>query len=644
MNVRNRIAHIYARTGLAGQLLRDRAGNTLAMIAAGLFPLLALVGGGIDMGRSYLSQSRLQQACDAGVLAARKKLGSQIVLTGTVPAEVQTIGDKFFNQNFRSGSYGTKNRTFAMTLESDFAISGVAHIDVPTSIMYLFGHSNVAIDVKCAAKLNFSNTDVMFVLDTTGSMAQLTSDNIPRIDVLKKVVKDFHTQLEGSKAPGTRLRYGFLPYSANVHVANILKSDWMADKWTYQSRTPNTPTESTVAKYSVTYTKLGGTIEYKTYPKSTVCPSDTKNSDYDSTVEVNKSPHEYYYESMTNGIDYNCTLEDGFYTITGNQFTNYAERSTYKYVGDGPYYTYTYKYRPVEVDVTALKGATGQDAPIYGSVQAEIEGNSNSTASNPYSISNTGCVEERETYEITDWANVDLTRALDLDIDLVPTPGQARTQWRPMLPGLIFERTIDGNGSGTFSVPAVDTSAYYLNPMWAGFSSCPAPARKMGEMTSSDVQSYLDTLIPVGATYHDIGMIWGGRILSPTGLFASENADISGKPTSRHMIFLTDGETSTFDIGYGTYGIDGLDRRRWRSQAESGISLDEVVEKRFGVACEEVKKRNITVWLIGFGTTLNPVMTACAGPGHYFEASTASQLGDVFSKIAAQMGDLRISK
>ena len=74
------------------------------------------------------------------------------------------------------------------------------------------------------------------------------------------------------------------------------------------------------------------------------------------------------------------------------------------------------------------------------------------------------------------------------------------------------------------------------------------------------------------------------------------------------------------------------------------MSLDEVVEKRFAVACAEAKKRNITVWVIGFGTTLNPVMTECAGPGRYFEAQDAAALSDVFSKIAAQLGDLRVSK
>jgi hypothetical protein len=38
-------------------------------------------------------------------------------------------------------------------------------------------------------------------------------------------------------------------------------------------------------------------------------------------------------------------------------------------------------------------------------------------------------------------------------------------------------------------------------------------------------------------------------------------------------------------------------------------------------------------------------MTECAGPGHFFEAiKDSAELQDVFSKIAAQMGDLRVSK
>lgn len=44
-----------------------------------------------------------------------------------------------------------------------------------------------------------------------------------------------------------------------------------------------------------------------------------------------------------------------------------------------------------------------------------------------------GCIKERDTYEINDYGNVNLNRALDLDIDHVPDPAYPATQWRPML-------------------------------------------------------------------------------------------------------------------------------------------------------------------------------------------------------------------
>ncbi|MEJ2459441.1 MAG: Tad domain-containing protein, partial [Novosphingobium sp.] len=140
------------------------------IVAAAIAPLLALIGGGIDMGRSYVSETRLQQACDAGVLAARKALGSQVVTTGVVPYSVSIIGNRFFNVNFPSGAYGSTDRAFTMTLEADYSISGNASANVPTTIMRVFGQESVPIAVNCEAKLNFSNTDVMMVLDTTGSM------------------------------------------------------------------------------------------------------------------------------------------------------------------------------------------------------------------------------------------------------------------------------------------------------------------------------------------------------------------------------------------------------------------------------------------------------------------------------------------
>jgi hypothetical protein len=65
---------------------------------------------------------------------------------------------------------------------------------------------------------------------------------------------------------------------------------------------------------------------------------------------------------------------------------------------------------------------------------------------------------------------------------------------------------------------------------------------------------------------------------------------------------------------------------------------------RFAIACNEVKKRNITVWVIGFGTTMNDVMKDCAGDGRWFQADDAEELSETFEQIAKSMAELRVSK
>lgn len=632
--------------GVLRRLARDTSGNTLALIAAGVVPLLALVGGGVDMGRSYLAQSRLQQACDAGVLAARKKLGSDIVVGGEMPTAVAETGQRFFNVNFGDGSYGTRNRAFALTLEPDNSISGTARVDVPTTIMNLFGYANVMLAVECQAKLNFSNTDIMFVLDTTGSMLEVNpGDSQPRIDVLRDTVKSFHAQMESSKATGTRIRYGFLPYASNVNVGGLLKSDWVVDSWTYQSRRPKPLPDATYSFYYVNYERQSGdTSSIPTYTSST-CPASTYSVSYSDTTTVSTSPHTYYYYTTETGTNYWCNNSDGNFIVNGITYNNLVQKVTWTYAYDKSVKEYTYEYRPITHDVSGVKGATGDELVHAAPLEAGTEKPNWDGVPTSYQVWPNGCIEERDTYEIDDYDNIDLTRALDLDIDLVPVPGQPATQWRPQYPDLVWARAIWWDGTGAFSPDPVEQYSNYLNPSWAGHAACPTPARKLAELDAATVASYVDNLGVGGSTYHDIGMIWGGRLLSGSGIFAGDNVDEPGKPTARHMIFLTDGETQALDVTYGAYGVEPLDRRRWDPAAPKlGLSLTGVVERRFAAACKEVKKKNITVWVIGFGTSLNPIMTECAGPGRSFEAANAAELSEVFSKIAESLGDLRISK
>jgi hypothetical protein len=649
----DRKAEVPASSGLLGRLARDRSGNTMALMAASIAPLLALIGGGIDMSRGYLSQVRLQQACDSGVLAARKKLGTAVVIDGNVPGAVVDVGNRFFDLNFADGAYGSENRNFEMALEDDYAISGEATVVVPTTIMAIFGNEEMNVRVKCEARINYSDTDIMFVLDTTGSMNSTNpGDSMTRIQALRQTVTDFHTQIEESKSPGTRMRYGFVPYAVNVNVGHLLEDDWVVDEWTYQSRTrvsigtedytaqewtnyvyqSGSFSDATASSYAATWnppttttTGSGESQVTTTNPGYYSCngsqPANT-SSHTDTLLSESSTPFAgppagtrtvKRYQRVSNGSDYWTSLSGTTCNVmsrTYNAYTQEYDHVTYP----AQYQRETWRYQPVTMDVSNWRSETQ------------------------------GCMEERATYEIYSMSEtIDFSRALDLDIDTVPTPGNPATQWRPMYPDIIWARALTNGSANSWHIDPKDYDWDYFKPASnSSLVACPSPAQKLAEMTSGEVSAYLNSLVVGGQTYHDIGMIWGGRLISPTGLYAAENESRPGKETTRHLIFLTDGITQPRDISYTSYGLEPLDQRRWTTRPDP--LLDETIEMRFGIACNEVKKRNVTVWVIGFGTTMNDVMKDCAGEGRWFQADDAAELSETFSKIAKSMAELRVSK
>ena len=615
--------------GLINAWLRDQRGNVLPMIAAAVFPLLAMLGGAIDMGRSYLAESRLQQACDAGVLAARKRMGTEAAATGVLPPDVSAVGNRFFSVNFRDGQYGTRNRDFGMTLEHDYSLTGAASVTVPTTVMRLFGREQVELTVTCGSQLGMANTDVMMVLDVTGSMNQINpGDTLSRIALMRQSILQFYDQLKSNQPAGTRIRYGFVPYSVNVNVGGLLKDDWVVKQWTYQSRKPaGLDSGGTTNSMWTSGTLVSGQIDKvltDTFAATgKTCPPPPANALTTTSVlqgttsqptvgppagTITRSTYWYTYNGYTYNTEINKNTCEVYKLVYSNYVVSY-DWVTRPSLPSGSGWT----YQPVAFDVGAWRTETA------------------------------GCIEERSTYEITDYGAVDLNRALDLDIDRVPDATDPATQWRPMYPGRIYARALLWNNSGALTTAPVTTPDEYFAPAVAGTAKCPAAARQLAILTPTELSSYLSALTAGGSTYHDIGMIWGGRLLSPTGLYAAENADLSpSEPTNRNLIMMTDGQTSTLDLSYSSYGLEPIDRRRW--SPSSSTNLNQVVEDRFAYACQEVKKKNITVWFIAFGTSLSPLMTDCAGPGHAFQASDGTELANAFKQISSGIANLRLTR
>ena len=636
------------------RLLRDRSGNTLAIVAAATAPLVAMVGSAVDIGRGYVTESRLQQACDAGTLAARKKLGSDLPPSNAVLGEVRNVGKNFFDLNFPEGRYDTTELAFVMTLEEDFSITGTASANLPTVIMGIFGKNTIPISVSCGSRMNFTNLDIMMVLDVTGSMRYTNSgDAASRIDTMRGVITDFSANLEEAKAPDTRIRYGFVPYATNVNVAHLLKNEWVADTWRYQTRkVDGSDTVADAKTYNTNWTNVSGTrgdwqlvstYDATYYPAVGTPP----------TSEIDEGNGSYTPERWACEGSEPAYAVDVTDTLLGQTSEPYAgpPAGTREIDKMQRYHNGT-RYRTTRSgDTCTVESQTDTDYIqnfdritdptenvenyfLYTALDKNVAGWRSDTL---------GCMEEVKTYQIDDYSMVDLTRALDLDVDHVPD-GTAGSQWGPRKPDLVYARSLKGSGSGSLTPEDVRTKDTYSRTGYWWMSECPEPAQNLQEMTKTEIETYLGTLTPKGATYHDIGMIWGARLLSPDGLFAAENADVSNnKPTTRHLIFLTDGKTEPYDVAYGPYGIEPLDQRRWNPDT-STMSLVETVESRFKFACNEIKKKNTTVWVIAFGTSVNDAMTECAGPGHYFEAKNAAQLDDAFASIARSMGDLRVSK
>lgn len=524
-----------ALSRLLATLAKCRSGNILPLSALAIFAVAALIGGAVDISRGWRVQTRLQSACDAGVLAGRRA-----VTSNGLDATAREQAENYFYANFNADKQGVSDTNFtASSADRGSTINGVATTALPPLMMQLFGFSGFELRSTCTASMEVGNSDIMMVLDTTGSMDfQLAGGTQKRIQALRASMKNFYdTVTAAASGTNARIRYGFVPYSSTVNVGRLIRDrdpDYLVNSWTYQSR-------------------------------------------------------------------------------LAIKWANGSFRR--------------WEYRPLTFDVSRYK---------------TFAATSTNTGDNGAAVSSTwaGCIEERAT--VSDdgftWSSqngFNPAGANDLDIDNAPDETNA-TKWAPMWPQVAYIRTItDGRGNVYMN------SALPSSTGQQAFSACPSAARLLGAMDRTAYFAYADTLMPVGATYHDIGMVWGARLLSPQGIWSDnvlEKPDNGGE-VARHMIFMTDGEMSPSYSSQSAWGIEYHDRR----VTDDGVTNDAARHNsRFLALCEAVKAKGVRVWVIAFAAGMTTELSTCASTDSAFTAANASQLEDAFQSIAKQVGELRV--
>jgi Flp pilus assembly protein TadG len=710
--------------GFLARIARSEAGNAMAIMAIGIFPLTGLVGGALDMSRIYLVKTRLQQACDAGALAGRRIMGAGQWSANTNAAN--RAAEQFFDNNFGTNAYGTTNLTRSFT-ESAGRVTGTASATVPMTLMRLFGSDQEPVAVACDAEMRLPNTDVMFVLDTTGSMAQtIPGDSSTKINTLRLAVKCFFETVArldtnadctpgtpgptGGTGNQTQIRFGFVPYATNVNVGRLLQNEWLADSWQYQTRIPRTttvyawslgspnavswgnftnPTPPNPSNYSNLSADVGGFPYIRTGTNSSNCasqaapastdvagtatqsqtgttnnpptyPASQQTASYSETVPHTHTRYRYNWNSSNpNGGQNRCHLQRGTSTYnktrTGSGTIPIIWTQYQRFDG--------WRYQQASHNISALKAGVSSwngsvSLPLSTSTVSNIRLSGSSSASTLTIPANAtvnwdGCIEERSTVRTTNFSPIP-NDAYDLNIDLVPSSGTATSLWGPALSDAVYFRGVRTDGSGNPTTATVDDSGEFLRADQYGYSCGTEGRRLQSWPAASPLETYVDSLTPTGNTYHDIGLIWGARLMSPTGIFASDNAlTPAGGEIERHMIFMTDGETCTSEWNYNAYGAQWYDRRQTSASSapssgcgDSG-TLTQQVNLRFSAVCNAVKNQNITLWVVYFGSTdtntLNR-MTACATPGRFFYANNSAGLVSSFRTIADQISQLRLTR
>jgi Flp pilus assembly protein TadG len=157
-----------------------------------------------------------------------------------------------------------------------------------------------------------------------------------------------------------------------------------------------------------------------------------------------------------------------------------------------------------------------------------------------------------------------------------------------------------------------------------------------------------------------VGMWWGWNSLrnnpASQNLFIGSSAKtapanhpetieaVNNFDVSKILILLTDGENE-----YPNYRCDSNPPRRLSGDPQ-GFTRDLAADTQFLDLCQRAKAEGIQVYTIAFDVPDSPtvttrgLLTSCANPNNSYNAGDSEELAEVFSQIANDVIDLRITK
>jgi Flp pilus assembly protein TadG len=185
-----------------------------------------------------------------------------------------------------------------------------------------------------------------------------------------------------------------------------------------------------------------------------------------------------------------------------------------------------------------------------------------------------------------------------------------RSAWN----GCVNDRDQNNDVSNTATVAGAPATLFRAHQA----SACPTSMMPLSEDWTA-LHAKIDAMTPAGNTNVTIGLSWAFQLLSPNEPF---NAPAPAPDLDKVIVLMTDGENT---------------QNRWTSSATS-------IDARTQKACDNVKAANIKLYTVRVINGDVALLKGCATKASmYYDVQNADQLNNVFSSIAQNLANLRIT-
>jgi Flp pilus assembly protein TadG len=622
----------------AGVRLRhDEQGAMAIIMALCIVPVLALIGLSVDAGRAYVAQSRLSYALDSAALAGGRAYVEAYAKGATARSDaVTSVVDAYFSANYPTNYLGAP-KVVKASIVSDDGTTLVVKVDttIPTSFLHLVGIKDFTIAKQATIRRDISAQEIVMVLDNTGSMYEnctgsAASCSTVRFERMRNAAKDMVNTMFDNEPKAGFLRMGIVPFvtTVNIRAEQPLNED---------------NSKSAAANYGLPpAAEVGSKLSYL------ITDNATKTPHTSTSLDALYAP-----ASWRGCIE--AQTSEGF--VSGGKrvdaVSDAAPPGGMKWVPFRYPSTFGSTFPPGNPTPNNQRTFNGTTLPRCAGI-----GDNDFLGAAELGAMGLSCYTDDATPLIQ---------------TLKPTDYCLLDPWEP-----------GWNKLNTDQCPAamkVSKLAYFYGEtpdMRGPNMSCPVPMLGLTGNRNQLLRK-LDEMNPRGrsGTANDVGMIWGLRMLSPRTewkqFFGTESKSYpvnwfdgtSQKSTQKIAILLTDGGNQGFDFkpnltradlgkvvggvpnatggkpmsDYTYYGR--LDGTRIKNTSELDVLMLSV--------CQTMQKApyNVTVYAILVDvsdTKIQDTYRKCASGSDKFFNIKGNELSATFSKISAQLTNLRLTQ